>query len=278
MTLVINSNKKELLQHDEMLIDKFCQNHASQSSAFQKNQPLNPINNKSLHHPNQNHILNAPPLAELESIIQHLELVQLPVGKMLCESGEQLRHAYFPTSCIISLLCILESGKTSEVAAVGIEGMVGIALFMGADSTPNSIVVQITGCAYRLESRILKEAFKSNIEFQRLLMRYTQVLVTQITLNAVCNRHHSKQQQLCRWLLFTLDRSATDEIKITQEQVAGMLGFRREGITEAASNLQKQGLISYRRGHIKVINRAGIERQVCECYSILKKELSRLLP
>lgn len=278
MTLVINSNEKELLQQDKMLNDKFSQNHAIQSSAAQKNQPPNSINNKSLHHPNQNHILNAVPLAELESIIQHLELVQLPLGKMLCESGEQLRYAYFPTSCIISLLYILESGKTSEVAAVANEGMVGIALFMGADSTPSSIVVQITGWAYRLENRILKEAFKSNIEFKRLLLCYTQVLVTQITLNAVCNRHHSVQQQLCRWLLLTLDRSATNEINMTQELVAGMLGFRRESITEAASNLQQQGLISYRRGHIKVINRAGIERQVCECYSVLKKELSRLLP
>ena len=286
MTLVRNSNKKDVLQADKMvndqLKDQLRQSHAGQDSGVQnylhpQNQPLNSLN-KSLHHPNQNHILNALPLAELESIIQHLEIVQMPVGKMLYGPGEQLRYAYFPTSCIISLHHILESGRTSEVAGVGNEGMVGIALFMGGDSTPSSAVVQISGYAYRLESSVLKKEFKRNTMFQHLLLRYTQVLLTQISLTAVCNRHHSLQQQLCRWLLLTLDRLATNEITMTQELVAGMLGVRREGITEAAGHLQRAGLISYRRGHITVTNRAGIEAYVCECYSVLKKEISRLLP
>ena len=273
MTIVYNSNKKELLQKDKLINEQLSHYHAIQNSDFKINQPLNRLNKNILHKPNQNHILNALPLAESMNIIQHLELVQLSVGKMLCESGEQLRYAYFPTSCIISLHHTLESGRTSEVAGVGNEGMVGIELFMGGDSTPSSAVVQITGYAYRLESSILKKAFKSNIAFQRLLLRYTQILLTQVSLTAVCNRHHNLQQQLCRWLLLTLDRLATNEITITQELVAGMLGVRREGITEAAGNLQRQGLISYRRGHIAVTNRTGIERLVCECYNVIKKEM-----
>ena len=266
-----------MLQKNKLIDVQLSLYHASESSVAKINQPFIHLNKKILHTPNQNHILNALPLAESESIIQHLELVQLTVGEMLCGSGEKIHYAYFPTSCILSLHHILESGRTSEVAGVGKEGMVGIALFMGGDSTPSSIVVQITGFAYRLESRILKKAFKSNIAFQRLLLRYTQVLLTQISLTAVCNRHHNLQQQLCRWLLLTLDRLETNEITMTQELVAGMLGVRREGITEAASNLQQQGIISYRRGHITVTNRAGIERQVCECYSVLKKEILQLI-
>ena len=277
MTLVRNSNKKELPHADKGVEDQPSQYHVSQDTVAQKNQPINSFNNKSLHDPNQNHILNALPLAELESIIRHLELVQLPVGKMLYGPGEQLRYAFFPTSCIISLHHILESGRTSEVAGVGNEGMLGIALFMGGDSTPSSAVVQITGYAYRLECSVLKIEFKRNITFQRLLLRYTQVLLTQISLTAVCNRHHSLQQQLCRFLLTTLDRLETNEITMTQELVAGMLGVRREGITEAAGHLQRAGLISYRRGHITVTNRTGIEAHVCECYSVLKKEMLRLL-
>ncbi len=285
MTFVLNSSKKELPHADKMvndqlkdrLEDQLSQYHVGQDSGPQKNQPLNSLN-KSLHDPNQNHILSAMPLAELESLLQHLELVLLPVGKMLYEPGEQLRYSYFPTSCIISLHHILESGRTSEVAGVGNEGMIGVAIFMGGDSTPSSAVVQITGYAYRLESSILKKEFKHNTTFQHLLLRYTQVLLTQISLTAVCNRHHSLQQQLCRWLLTTLDRLETNEITMTQELVAGMLGVRREGITEAAGHLQRAGLISYRRGHITVTDRAGIETHVCECYSVLKKELSRLLP
>ena len=283
MNLVPNSNNSALPHADDVTEKQpnhfqASQDGSAQDIGTQKNQPFNSFANKSLHHPNQNHILSALPLAELESLTQYLELVQLPVGKMIYEPGEQLRHAYFPTTCIISLHHILESGRTSEVAGVGNEGMVGIALFMGGDTTPSSAVVQITGYAYRLESSILKKLFKSNAALQHLLLRYTQVLLTQISLTAVCNRHHSLQQQLCRWLLLTLDRLATNEITMTQELVAGMLGVRREGITEAAGHLQRAGLISYRRGHITVTNRTGIEAHVCECYSVLKTELSRLLP
>ena len=278
MTLARNSHNQQLPLAAKRADDKLSQHDSSQDLISQKNPSFNSFNNKSLHHPNQNHILNALPLDELESILPHLELVQLPVGKMIYEPGEQLRHAYFPTTCIISLQHVLETGRTSEVAGVGNEGMVGIALFMGGDTTPSSAVVQITGYAYRLESSVLKKEFKRNTTFQQLLLRYTQVLLTQISLTAVCNRHHSLQQQLCRWLLLTLDRLTTNEITMTQELVAGMLGVRREGITEAAGYLQRAGLISYRRGHITVTNRAGIEAHVCECYSVLKKELSRLLP
>ncbi len=260
MTSVINSNKKELFQVDNVIDEQLSHYCISQNSVVEKNQPLTPFNDKSLHHPNQNHILKALPLAELEGIIQHLELVKLPVGKILCEPSVQLRYAYFPTSCIVSLHHFLESGKTSEVAGVGNDGMVGIELFMGGDSTSSSIVVQITGYAYRLESSILKKAFNSNIAFQRLLLGYTQALLIQISITAVCNKHHSLQQQLCRWLLFTSDRLATNDIIMTQDQVGNILGFRREGITEAASNLQQEGLIFYRRGHIKLTNRAGIEK------------------
>ena len=283
MNLVPISNNSALPHADDVTEKQpnhfqASQDGSAQDIGTQKNQPFNSFANKSLHHPNQNHILSALPLAELESLTQYLELVHLPVGKMIYEPGEQLRHAYFPTTCIISLHHVLETGRTSEVAGVGNEGMVGIALFMGGDTTPSSAVVQITGYAYRLESQILKKEFKSNAALQQLLLRYTQVLLTQISLTAVCNRHHSLQQQLCRWLLLTLDRLATNEITMTQELVAGMLGVRREGITEAAGHLQRAGLISYRRGHITVTNRAGIEAHVCECYSVLKIELSRLLP
>ncbi len=275
MTLDRNNYKKELPQSDKRIGAAPTESGAGHDSGIKKNQSFN---NKSLNQPNQNHILNALPLAALENLSQHLELVHLPVGKMIYESSEELRHAYFPTTCIISLHHILESGRTSELAGVGNEGVVGIALFMGGNTTPSSAVVQISGYAYRLESSILKKEFKTNIAFQQLLLRYTQVLLTQISLTAVCNRHHSLQQQLCRWLLLTLDRLSTNEITMTQELVAGMLGVRREGITESAGHLQRAGLISYRRGHITVTNRTGLEANVCECYSVLKNELTRLLP
>ena len=295
MTTIHNINKKELIQadsvmHDQPYLDNADSNKLSQANMAsqtpllsqaheaQKNQPLNNLIKDSLHHPKQNQILAALPLASLTDLSQHLQLIRLPVGKMLYEPSEELRYAYFPINCIISLQHLLESGRTSETAGVGNEGMLGIALFMGGDSTPSSAVVQITGYAYQIESNALKNAFKSDILFRGLLLRYTQVLLTQISLTAVCNRHHSLQQQLCRWLLLTLDRLPSDQITMTQEQVAGMLGVRREGITEAAGYLQRVGLISYRRGHITVINRTGIESHVCECYGVLKKELSRLLP
>lgn len=210
---------------------------ASQTQLIPRNQPLKNLNQNSLNHLKQNHILAALPLDNLADLNQHLQLVLLPLGKMLYEPSEKLRYAYFPVDCIISLQHLLESGRTSETTGVGNEGMLGIVLFMGGDSTPSSAVVQITGYAYQIESNALKNAFKSDILFRGLLLRYTQVLLTQISFTAVCNRHHSLQQQLCRWLLLTLDRLPSDQITMTQEQVAGMLGVRREGITEAAGYL-----------------------------------------
>lgn len=229
------------------------------------------------HSPNQNHLLAALPTAEFESLAAHLELVPLPLGKMLYEPGGQLHHAYFPSTAIVSLHYVTESGASAETAGVGNEGVVGISLFMGGETTPSSAVVQTAGHAYRLERRLLKQEFDRAGLFQRLLLRYTQALLTQMAQTAVCNRHHSLEQQLCRWLLLTLDRLPTNELVMTQELVASMLGVRREGITEAAGNLQRAGFISYRRGHIAVLDRSGLETHACECYAVVRKELNRLL-
>lgn len=229
------------------------------------------------HSPNQNHLLAALPTAEFEALAAHLELVPLPLGKMLYEPGGQLQHAYFPTTSIVSLHYVMASGASAETAGVGNEGVVGISLFMGGDTTPSSAVVQTAGHAYRMERRKLKQEFDRAGLLQRLLLRYTQALMTQMAQTAVCNRHHSVEQQLCRWLLLTLDRLPSNELVMTQELVASMLGVRREGITEAAGNLQRAGFISYRRGHIAVLDRAGLEASTCECYAVVKKELDRLL-
>ena len=199
------------------------------------------------------------------------------LGEMLYEPGEQLLHAYFPTTAIVSLHYVMESGATAETAGVGNEGIVGISLFMGGNTTPSSAVVQTSGHAYRLASRRLKEEFNRGGLMQHLLLRYTQALITQMTQTAACYRHHSVEQQLCRWLLLTLDRVATPELIVTQELIASMLGVRREGITEAAGNLRSAGVIRYRRGHITVLERSGLETRVCECYAVVKKELGRLL-
>jgi len=227
--------------------------------------------------PNQNHLLAALPTEEFERLSAHLELVSMPIGKMLYEPNEQLQHAYFPTTCIVSLHYVMESGASAETAGVGNEGVVGVSLFMGGNTTSSSAVVQTAGYAYRLERRLLKQEFDRAGALQRLLLRYTQALMTQMTQTSVCNRHHSVEQQLCRWLLLTLDRLPTNELVMTQELVASMLGVRREGITEAAGNLQRAGYINYRRGHISVLSRAGLEAHTCECYAIVKKEMSRLL-
>jgi CRP-like cAMP-binding protein len=231
----------------------------------------------SPHSPNQNHLLAALPTAEFERLAADLELVPLPLGEMLYEPGSQLKHAYFPTTAIVSLHYIMESGASSESAGVGNEGVVGISLFMGGDTTSSSAVVQTAGHAYRLESRKLLEEFNRAGLLQRLFLRYTQALMTQMSQTAACNRHHSVEQQLCRWLLLTLDRLPSNELVMTQELIANMLGVRREGITDAAGKLQHAGVISYRRGHIAVLNRAGLENRVCECYAVVKTELSRLL-
>ena len=232
---------------------------------------------KPIHSPSQNHLLAALPAAEFDLLAGHLELVPLLLGQMLYEPGSQLQHAYFPTSAIVSLHYVMESGATTESAGVGNEGVVGISLFMGGNTTPSSAVVQTAGHAYRLERRRLLQEFNRAGLFQRVLLRYTQALMTQMAQTAVCNRHHSIEQQLCRWLLLTLDRLPTSELVMTQELVASMLGVRREGITEAAGNLQRAGIISYRRGHIAVLDRAGLEKNACECYAVVHKELRRLL-
>lgn len=227
--------------------------------------------------PSQNHLLAALPTAEYEQLLPHLEPVALPLGEMLYEPDRQLQHAYFPTTAIISLLHVMESGASAESAGVGNEGMVGISLFMGGETTTSSAVVQTAGHAYWLDRRRLKQEFDRAGLLQRLLLRYTQALMTQMSQTAACNRHHSVEQQLCRWLLLTQDRVAQRELVITQELIAGMLGVRREGVTEAAGNLQRAGFISYRRGHISVLDRAGLETRSCECYALVKKELARLL-
>jgi len=231
----------------------------------------------TLDSPSQNQLLAALPTAEFEPLVAHLERVQLPLGEMLYEPGGQLKHAYFPTTAIVSLHYVMESGASSESAGVGNEGVVGVSLFMGGDTTSSSAVVQTAGHAYRMESRKLLDEFNRGGLFQRLLLRYTQALMTQISQTTACNRHHSVEQQLCRWLLLTLDRLPSNELVMTQELIANMLGVRREGITEAAGKLQHAGVIRYRRGHISVLDRAGLEARVCECYAVVKTELNRLL-
>jgi CRP-like cAMP-binding protein len=230
-----------------------------------------------VHSPNLNHLLAALPTPEFERLAPDLELVPMRLGEILYEPGGQLLHAYFPTTAIVSLHYVMESGASAESAGVGNEGVVGISLFMGGDSTPSSAVVQTAGHGYRLPVRMLKREFGRAGLMQRLLLRYTQALITQMIQTAASNRHPSVEQQLSRWLLLTLDRLPSRELVMTQELVASMLGVRREGITEAAGKLQQEGIIRYRRGHITVIERAGLEAHACECYAVVKKELARLL-
>ena len=231
----------------------------------------------ALYSPNQNHLIAALPAAEREQLATQLELVQLRLGDMLYEPGSQLQHAYFPTTSIVSLHYVMASGASAEAAGVGNEGMVGVSLFMGGNTTPSSAVVQTAGYAYRLERSLLKAHFDRAGVMQRLLLRYTQALMTQMMQTAVCNRHHSVEQQLSRWLLLTFNRLPTHELIMTQELVASMLGVRREGITEAAGKLQHAGFIRYRRGHISVLDPSGLEAHACECYAVVKDELFRLL-
>jgi CRP-like cAMP-binding protein len=230
------------------------------------------------HDPRLNHLLAALPEEECERLFRHLELVPMPLGHSLYESGAQMRHVYFPTTAIISLLYVMEDGSSAEIAVVGNEGIVGVSLFMGGETTPSRAVVQSAGHAFRLKGQLLKDEFHRAGPLQHLLLRYTQALLTQMAQTAVCNRHHSLDQQLCRWLLLSLDRLPSSELTMTQELIANMLGVRREGVTEAAGNLQKAGLIDYHRGHIKVLNRDGLEARACECYGVVKKEFDRLLP
>ena len=228
------------------------------------------------HSPEQNRLLAALAPDERERIFPHLQLVALPLGKALYESGDLLRHVYFPADAIVSLLYVLESGASAEIAVVGNEGLIGIALFMGGETTPSRAVVQSAGHAYRLVGQRLKDEFHRNGGVQLRLLRYTQALITQMAQTAVCNRHHSVDQQLCRWLLLSLDRLSSNELVMTQELIANMLGVRREGVTEAAGRLQKLGLIKYSRGKITVLDRPGIEALSCECYAAVKREADRI--
>jgi CRP-like cAMP-binding protein len=226
--------------------------------------------------PEQNHLLAALPKKEFASFSEYLELVPMPLGKMLYVPDEQLEHAYFPTTSIVSLHYNTESGATAEIAGVGNEGMVGVSLYMGGNTTPSSAVVQTAGAAFRLERGRLLQEFNRGGTMQKLLLRYMQALMTHTAQTAVCNRHHTVEQQLCRWLLLTLDRLPTNQLVMTQELVANMLGVRREGITEAAGNLQRLGFVSYRRGHLAVLDRGGLEKHACECYDVVRTEMKRL--
>ena len=226
----------------------------------------------------QNRLLAVLPAADFQRLAADLELTPAPFGQILYESGSRLPYVYFPTTSIVSLLYVMENGSSAEIAVVGNDGIIGLALFMGGETMPNQAVIQSAGHAYRLDGNCLKRELRRVGALHYLLLRYTQALLTQMSQTAVCNRHHSLDQQLCRWLLLRLDRLSSNQLKITQESIANMLGVRREGVTEAAGNLQKAGLIRYRRGHIAVLDRPGLETRVCECYRVVKKEVDRLLP
>ena len=228
--------------------------------------------------PTCNHLLNALPQVDYERLEPYLESVTLKLGEVLYESGDQMRHAYFPTTAIVSLLYVLENGSSAEIAVVGNEGILGIALFMGGHTTPSRAVVQSKGNAYRLKANLLLDEFNRGGASHNLLLRYTQALITQMTQTAVCYRHHTVEQQLCRWLLLSLDRLHGNALDMTQELIANMLGVRREGVTEAAGRLQRDGLIQYSRGHIEILDRERLEGRVCECYKVVKTEFDRLLP
>jgi len=230
------------------------------------------------HHPLQNHLLAALPAADFARLLPDLELIGMPLGWVVCESGGHMAYGYFPTTSIVSLLYIMVDGASAEIAVTGNEGLIGVSLFMGSDSTPSRTIVQSAGYGYRLKASALKREFALSGHFYHLALRFTQGLMTQISQTAVCNRHHSVDQQLCRWLLMSMDRLRCDELVMTQELIANMLGVRREGVTEAAGKLQAAGLIHYSRGKITVLDRPQLEKRVCECYAVVKKEFDRLLP
>jgi CRP-like cAMP-binding protein len=232
----------------------------------------------SPHSPKQNHLLAALPATDYARLVPNLELVSMPLGWAVYESGGRMGYLYFPTTCIVSLLYVMESGASAEIAITGNDGLVGISLFMGGESTPSRAVVQSAGHGYRLKAKVLKKEFALGGQLQQLALRFTQALITQMAQTAVCNRHHAVDQQLCRWLLLSLDRLPGKELVMTQELIANMLGVRREGVTEAAGKLQSEGMIKYSRGHITVLDRPRLEKRVCECYAVVKKELDRLLP
>jgi CRP-like cAMP-binding protein len=228
-------------------------------------------------HPRQNRILNALPQTDRERLFPHLKLVQMPLGKTVYEFGRTMDHVYFPADCIVSLLHVLTNGASTEIAVVGNDGVVGVALFMGGETTTNRAVVQSAGYAYRLTGKRIKQEFERHGEMLNVLLRYTQALLTQMAQTAVCNRHHTVDQQLCRWLLLSLDRLVSNELTMTQELIANMLGVRREGVTDAAGKLQKHGVIAYSRGKITVLDRSRLEQLCCECYRVVRLEADRLL-
>jgi CRP-like cAMP-binding protein len=228
--------------------------------------------------PHLNHLLDALLKVDYDRVYPNLELVEMPLGKVLCESGDRLNHVYFPTTSIVSLLYAMENGTSAEIALVGNEGMFGVQILLGGDTTPSQAVVQSAGYGYRMKAQLLKNEVAFGGPLQRLLLRYTQALITQMSQTAVCNRHHSLQQQLCRWLLLSIDRLSSNDLNMTQELIANMLGVRRESVTDAAGTLQNMGLISYKRGSIKVLDRKGLEAKSCECYQVVKDEMDRLLP
>jgi len=228
--------------------------------------------------PRDNSLLASLPEHDYKALLPHLERTSMPLGMAVYESGSAQGFVYFPTDSIVSLLYVLESGASTEIAVTGNEGLVGISLFMGGETTPSRAVVQSAGEGYRVRGAVLRKLFETSGEVQHLLLLYTQALITQMTQTAVCNRHHAVDQQLCRWLLLMLDRLAGNEVRMTQELIANMLGVRREGVTEAAGKLQAEGLIEYSRGRIRVLDRPGLEARVCECYAVVKREYQRLLP
>ncbi|MGO4155057.1 Crp/Fnr family transcriptional regulator [Cupriavidus sp. YAF13] len=232
----------------------------------------------STHDPRANHLLAVLPEGEWLRLAPHLILTELPLGHVVYESGDQLGYVYFPTTAIVSLLYVMEDGASAEIAIVGNEGIVGIALFMGGETTPSRAIVQSGGHGYRLSAKVLKQEFTRGGPIQHLLLRYTQALITQMAQTAVCNRHHSIEQQLCRWLLLSIDRLPSNELTMTQELISNMLGVRRSGVTEAALKLQSAGLIQYSHGHIAVLDRPALEKHACECYAVVKREFDRLLP
>lgn len=253
-----------------------CITLGERSSRCMPNRTDTPLDSES--NPLQNHLLAALPTEVQGRLFPHLRLCPMPLGHVLYESGDTLQNVYFPTDCIISLLYVMESGASAEIAMVGNEGLVGVALFMGGESTPSRAVVQSAGSAYRLNGQRMKDEFKRHGDTLLLLLRYTQSLITQMAQTAVCNRHHSIVEQLCRWLLLSLDRLSGNQLVMTQELIANMLGVRREGVTEAAGKLQKLGVIEYHRGQITVHDRPKLEELCCECYAVVKRETDRLLP
>ena len=226
----------------------------------------------------KNTLLAALPKEVCDRLAAHLKLVKMPLGKVVYESGDKVRNVYFPKESIVSLLYVMESGASAEISVIGNEGIVGVSLFMGGGSTPSRAIVQSAGHAFKLSGKVLMAEFNRHEKFQELMLRYTQALITQMAQTAVCNRHHTIDQQLCRWLLLSLDRLPDNKLVMTQELIANMLGVRREGVTEAACKLQDQGVIEYHRGHITVLDRPALERLCCECYGVVKRETERLLP